>query len=101
MQSQFTDKAKEALSHAAKCARSLKQGYVGTEHILVGLLKEKAGVASKVLADNGVELGQVTDMIQELIAFENGAPVKERVGYSPSAKKVLEDAHRQAERFGQ
>ena len=45
MQSQFTDRAREALNLAAKCARSLKQGYVGTEHILVGLLKEPGGVA--------------------------------------------------------
>ncbi len=101
MQSQFTDKAREALAQAARCARKLKQGYVGTEHILVGLLKENTGVAAKVLTDNGVVLSQVTDMIQELIAFESGTPVQEREGYSPRAKKVLEDAHRQAERFGQ
>ena len=45
MQSRFTDKAQEALSYASRCARSLKQGYVGTEHILVGLLKEQIGRA--------------------------------------------------------
>ena len=49
MQSRFTDKAQEALSYASRCARSLKQGYVGTEHILVGLLKEQSGVAYRVL----------------------------------------------------
>ncbi len=101
MQSQFTDKAQAALSQAAKCARALKQGYVGTEHILVGLLKEKSGVAAKVLAENGVETGQVLDMIRDLIAFDNGVTVREREGYSPRAKKILEEAHRQAERFGQ
>ncbi len=101
MQSQFTDKAQEALSLAARCAKSLKQGYVGTEHILVGLLKEQSGVAHKVLTDNGVELSAVLDMIQELIAFDNGTPVREREGYSPRAKKILEEAHRQSARFGQ
>ncbi|MGN1145168.1 MAG: ATP-dependent Clp protease ATP-binding subunit [Acetatifactor sp.] len=101
MQSQFTDKAQAALSQAAKCARALKQGYVGTEHILVGLLKEKSGVAAKVLAENGVETGQVLDMIRDLIAFDNGVTVREREGYSPRARKILEEAHRQAERFGQ
>ena len=49
MQSQFTDKAQNALAQAGRCARSLKQGYIGTEHILVGLLKEESGVAAKVL----------------------------------------------------
>ncbi|MCH5340697.1 MAG: ATP-dependent Clp protease ATP-binding subunit [Acetatifactor sp.] len=101
MQSQFTDRAQEALNLALRCARSLKQGYVGTEHILVGLLKEPGGVAHKVLTDNGVDVAQVQDMIQELIAFENGVSLREREGYSPRARKVLEEAHRQATRFGQ
>lgn len=101
MQSQFTDKAQNALAQAARCARILKQGYIGTEHILVGLLKETTGVAAKVLADNGVETGQVMDMIRDLIAFENGVAVKDREGYSPRAARILEEAHHQAARFGQ
>ena len=48
MQSHYTDKAKSALSFAEKSAKSLKQGYVGTEHILLGLLKEGTGVAARV-----------------------------------------------------
>ena len=48
MQSQFTDKAQNALAQAGRCARGLKQGYIGTEHILVGLLKEDTGVAAKM-----------------------------------------------------
>lgn len=101
MQSQFTDKAQNALAQASRCARSLKQGYIGTEHILVGLLKEDTGVAAKVLADNGVETRQVMDMIRDLIAFENGVAVKDREGYSPRAARILEEAHHQAARFGQ
>ena len=101
MQSQFTDKAQNALAQASRCARSLKQGYIGTEHILVGLLKEDTGVAAKVLADNGVETGQVMDMIRDLIAFENGVAVQDREGYSPRAARILEEAHHQAARFGQ
>lgn len=101
MQSQFTDKAQNALAQASRCARSLKQGYIGTEHILVGLLKEDTGVAAKVLADNGVETGQVMNMIRDLIAFENGVAVKDREGYSPRAARILEEAHSQAARFGQ
>lgn len=101
MQSQFTDKAQKALAQAGRCARGLKQGYIGTEHILVGLLKEDTGVAAKVLADNGVEVDQVMEMIRDLIAFENGVAVKDKEGYSPRAARILEEAHRQAARFGQ
>ncbi len=101
MQSQFTDKARTALSHAERCARQLRQGYVGTEHILVGLLKEGTGVAARVLEENNVSLNQILEMIKELIAFDRDTVVKEREGYSPRARKVLEEAHRQAERFGQ
>lgn len=101
MQCGFTEKAEAALKYAERCARSLKQGYVGTEHILVGLLKEGTGVAAGVLEDNGVSLEQVMDMIRDLIAFEGGTAIKEREGYSPRAEKILEEAHRQAERFGQ
>lgn len=101
MQSQFTEKARTALTQAEKCARGLKQGYVGTEHILVGLLKENTGVAARVLADNSVETDQVMDMIRDLIVFDSGVTLREREGYSPRARKVLEEAHRQAQRFGQ
>ena len=101
MQSQFTDNAQNALKAAARYASSLKQGYVGTEHILAGLLKEQTGVAHKVLSDNGVELSRVLEMIQESIAFDGGVSIREREGYSPRAYKVLEEAHRQASRFGQ
>lgn len=101
MQPHFTQKAQAALKQAEKCAKSLKQGYIGTEHILVGLLKEESGVAAKVLTDNKVSVEQVMEMIRELISFDGGVAVSEREGYSPRAKKVLEEAHRQAERFHQ
>ena len=101
MQPVFTDKAQEALKYASGFAGRMKQGYVGTEHILAGLIKEEAGVAHRVLTDNGVELSKVLDMIRDLIAFENGVGLKEREGYSPRARKIMDEAHRQAKRFGQ
>ena len=101
MQSQFTEKAEAALKLAGKCAKQLKQGYIGTEHILAGLIMEGTGVASKVLEDNGVVLDNVMNMINELIAFDSGVAIQEREGYSPRALKILEEAHKQANRFGQ
>ncbi len=97
----FTEKANAALTFATKCAKDLGQGYVGTEHILAGLLREGTGVAAKVLFDNGVEMEKLLDMIRDLIAFENGTPVKDREGYSPRAQRILDEAVTQAKRFGQ
>ena len=100
MQSGYTEKAKSALALAARTASRLKTGYIGTEHILVGLLKEKTGVASKILTANGVEPEKVMDMIRELIAPDSVVVLKEKEGYSPRAEQLLEEAERQAERFG-
>ncbi len=99
MQPQFTEKARTALLLSEKTAAGLRQGYVGTEHILAGLLKEGTGVAARVLIDNGVEETQLLEMIRELITPDTGVLAKDRDGYSPRAMKVLEEAHRQAERF--
>lgn len=99
MRPQFTDKAKMALALAERAARNLKQSYVGTEHILFGLLRENTGVAATVLMENGVEIQQLKELIKDLIAPESTVMLAERDGYSPRAEKVLEEAHRQAERF--
>lgn len=99
MQPEFTNKAQTALKLAEKCAKQLKQGYIGTEHILLGLIREETGVAAKVLHDNGVSFERAVELIRELIAFEGGVTVKEREGYSPRGIKVLEEAAQQAKRF--
>lgn len=100
MQPQYTEKAKAALKLAEKTAASLRQGYIGTEHILTGLLKEGSGVAARVLRENGLEEIQLLGMIRDLITPEAGVLTKDRDGYSPRAMKVLEEAYRQTERFG-
>ncbi len=99
MQQQFTEKARTALLLAEKTASALKQGYIGTEHILAGLLRERTGVAARVLAENGLEETRLLEMIKDLITPETGVLAKDRDGYSPRAMKVLAEAHRQAERF--
>ena len=88
MQSQFTDKAKTALLLAGRAAKSLHQNYVGTEHILLGLIKEGTGVASRVLTENGAKEEAIREMIQDLLAPETPNPVIERDGYSPRAEEV-------------
>lgn len=100
MQSQFTDKAKNALLLAGRAAKSLHQNYTGTEHILLGLIREKTGVAAKVLCDNGAKEETIREMIRDLIAPEVQTPVMERDGYSPRAEEVLRESHRQAAKAG-
>lgn len=97
--SHFTEKADRALKLAGQAARKLKQGYVGTEHILIGLLKEKTGVAAKVLESNGVEESKVISMVEDQIALQSTVVMKEKEGYTPRAIKVLEESHLLAERF--
>ena len=96
---QFTDQAKTALQIAARTAKRLQQNYIGSEHILTGLLKEKTGVAASVLNKNGVEEGKLLELITDLIAPSSGMVVKEKGIYSPKALAILEESHKQAHHF--
>ena len=99
MQLPYTVKAKKAVTIAGKMSKSLHHNYIGTEHLLIGLLKENSGVAAKILNENGVELDKIVDLIKELIAPAEGTTVAESDGYSPRAAKVLENAEKEAVRF--
>ena len=99
MQLPYTVKAKKAIDIAGKMSKSLHHNYIGTEHLLIGLLKENSGVAAKILNENGVELDKIVDLIKELIAPAEGTAVAESDGYSPRAAKVLENAEKEAVRF--
>ena len=99
MQSPYTEKAKSVLQRAAKAARKSGQGYIGTEHILLGLYREENSVASRVLAENGLDESRLLQLIQDYIVPEVSVIIKERESYSPKAKILLEEAGRQAERF--
>lgn len=98
MQTAYTAKAKKAIDIATRISKSLHHSYIGTEHILLGLLKEGTGVASQVLADNGVEYDKVLELIEELIAPGNAVAVMED-GLSPRAAHVLEVSKAEAARF--
>ena len=99
MQILYTSKAKKAIDQASKMSKSLHHHYIGTEHILIGFLKEGTGVAAQVLNDNGVELDKVMQLIEELIAPDAQVLTAEAKEYSPRALQVLEGAAREAARF--
>ena len=96
----FTDKAKKALDIANRLSKNMHYNYVGTEHILAGLLKEGTGVASEVLTANGVELSKLLSMIEELISIDTDIVVAERDGYSPRAQHILAKAKDEAHKLG-
>lgn len=98
--SSFTEKAQAVLKRAGKVAKNAGQGYVGTEHILVGLLQEKGSVASTILEQNGLEEGALLSLISDYIAPDVGVVLQDREGFSPKAEIVLEEAAELAERFG-
>ena len=95
----YTDKAKKALNYANRLSRSSGCNYVGTEHILAGLLKEGTGVAAEVLTANNVELEVLLKLIDELVAAGEEVTVADRDGYSPRTQMVLDRAREMADRF--
>ncbi len=99
MNSRFTDKAKSAIGHARAAASLLQHGYVGTEHLLIGLLQETEGVASMVLQANGVEEDRLIGLVSQLITPASGVSTQEIGSYSPRAQYVLNNSAREANRF--
>ena len=97
---EYTENAKIALSHAKKYSKKLNQSYIGTEHILLGLIKENEGLAAKVLLANGAKLDTIAELVKDFVAPDSGVAVADKDGFSPRAMMVLEEADKQAERFG-
>ena len=95
----YTEKAKSVLKEAEKISRELNQNYVGTEHILLGLLREKSCAASQLLAERKAEEKNILQLIEELISPEHSVRQKERPGFTPRARRVLEEAAQEAARF--
>lgn len=99
MQTPYTDKAKRAIDIARRMAKKMQHNYIGTEHLLYGLLREGSGVAAQILNDSGVESEKVMELICELIAPQEPAAVKDAPEYSPRAQRVLAGAGKEAARF--
>ncbi|MDW2796298.1 ATP-dependent Clp protease ATP-binding subunit [Clostridium boliviensis] len=95
----FTTKARTAINLAEQAAGRLGHSYVGTEHLLLGLLEEGSGVAARVLIENGVREDKVLGLISQLIAPDQAVRMREDGGYTPGARRVLENSYREAVRF--
>ena len=98
MQAKFTRPAKAALQISESAARSWKHSYIGTEHILVGLLKEQQGTAGKILEEFGVDPEKLETLITQLIAPSGVLVAEKSAGYSPRAQKIKEQAVKEAEK---
>ena len=99
MMYKFTNRAEKALEIAQELAVEFGHNYIGTEHLLYGLVKEGTGVASKVLENQDITAEKIAEEIDELIG--RGDAVEEsEVGFTPRTKRVIENAFREARKLG-
>ena len=95
----FTDRARRVVVLAQEEARMLNHNYIGTEHILLGLIREGEGVAAKALESLGISLEAVRQQVEEIIGQGQQAP-SGHIPFTPRAKKVLELSLREALQLG-
>ena len=88
------------MNYANRLSKSMNCNYVGSEHILAGLLKEGTGVAAEVLTANNIQLDNLLQLIQDLVAAGEEIEVLDRDGYTPRTQAILDRASEMAERFG-
>lgn len=96
----FTDKARKVLVLAQEEARALHQPYVGTEHVLLALLKEKEGLAAQALDHLGVTYEATLTCVRQLIKGDASADVSGHLSFTPRVKRVLENSLREAMQMG-
>src|SRR5229473_6426538 len=94
----FTERARKVLSLAQEEAQRFQHNYIGTEHLLLGLVREGEGVAAKVLSNLGVELNKVRSAVEFIIGRGDRIVLGE-IGLTPRAKKVIELAVDEARRL--
>jgi ATP-dependent Clp protease ATP-binding subunit ClpC len=99
MYGRFTEKAEKAINLSQESAVKLGHSYVGTEHLLLGLIKEGTGIAARVLQSQGVTEDKVTKEIEELIGRGDNAG-KNPLDFTPRTKRVLELGLMEARRLG-
>jgi len=96
----FTERAKQVLTLAQEEAERSHHSYIGTEHLLLGLLREGEGLAAKVLANLGVEIGKVRQTIESLLGRDKGLTVLQQIIPTSRVKKVVEISFEEARRMG-
>jgi ATP-dependent Clp protease ATP-binding subunit ClpC len=99
MQNKFTQKAQEAMNHASGTATMLGHGYIGSEHLLIGLIQAEDSLASTVLLNNDVTDEKIINLVHQLIAPDTQVSIKEPSGYTPRVRKIIENASKEAVRF--
>jgi hypothetical protein len=92
MYERFTDRAREVMELANQAAQRLNHDYIGTEHILLGLIKEGTGIAARVLRDLGVDLRQVRQEVEKRVKSGPRPAPMGKLPQTPQAKKVIEYA---------
>jgi hypothetical protein len=95
----FTQQARQVVVWAQEEARGLRDGYIGTEHILIGLLREEQGLAARVLESHGVTVERVRAQVVRIVA-SGEEPSSGQIPFTPQAKQVLETALREALSLG-
>ena len=98
MMYKFTSRAEKAINIANEIAAELGHNYIGTEHLLYGLIEEGSGLASKVLQDQGLTSEKVLEEIDELIG--RGEAIDKPAGFTPRTKRVIENAFIEAKKMG-
>ena len=99
MKDNYTKNALAALRAAKSASKKAKQNYIGTEHVILGLAQEPEGVASRILAENGVTGNRLQEMIAQLNIHPGSLALLDQEGYSPRCQKVLHMAAAQARKY--
>ena len=96
----FTARAEKALEYAQDLAMELGHNYIGTEHILYGLISEGTGIASKVLENQGLSAEKIKESIEEIVGVGDEIEDSNQITFTPRSKRVIENAFLEARRTG-
>lgn len=96
----FTDKARKVLVLAQEEARTLHQPYVGTEHVLLALMKEQDGLAAQALDKLGVKYDAAVQCVRQIVTIDESTDVSGHLSFTPRVKRVLENSLREAMQMG-
>ena len=95
----FTEQAQEALEYAHRAAEELHNSYIGTEHLLLGLVRQGSGVAGQVLIENEATEKRVLALMDKMLASVERVKLAEEPKYTPMSRWVLDYSKSAAERF--